>query len=75
MTKLTPSTPKAIIRILVKLGFAEVRHKGSHHFFFNSETKKTTAVPIHGNETLSIGLLKGILRDIELSLDDYERLR
>lgn len=36
---------------------------------------KTATVPIHRNENLSIGVLREILRDIELSIEDYERLR
>jgi len=75
MTKLTPLTPKALIKILIKLGFSDVRSKGSHHFFFNAKTNKTTVVPIHGNETIGIGLLKEILRDIELPTEEYECLR
>lgn len=37
--------------------------------------KKTASVPIHGNENLSIGILKEILRDIDLSVGQYEKLR
>lgn len=64
-----------MIKILLFLGFREIRTKGSHHFFFNQDTKKTATVPVHGNEYLSRGILKEILRDIELSVEDYEKLR
>ena len=62
-------------KILKYLDFQEIRVKGSHHFFFNAMTKKTATIPIHGNEYLSIGILKEILRDIELPIDEYEKLR
>ena len=64
-----------MVRILYRLGFQELRAKGSHHFFFNPVTKKTASVPVHGNEYLSIGILKEILRDIDFSVEEYEKLR
>jgi predicted RNA binding protein YcfA (HicA-like mRNA interferase family) len=75
MPKLNPLPAKKMVKILLKLGFHEARVKGSHHFFFNPTTKKTATVPIHGNEYLSIGVLKEILRDVELLVEEYERLR
>lgn len=32
-----------------------------------------TSVPVHGNQTLKIGTLRGILRDIDLSAYDFAR--
>lgn len=75
MPRLHPIPAKKMIKILLRLGFSEVRSKGSHHFFFNLTNRKTATVPIHGNEYLSIGILKEILRDIELSVEEYEKLR
>lgn len=75
MARLNPLPAKKMIKILLQLGFQEVRSKGSHHFYFNPTTKKTATIPIHGNEYLSIGILKEILRDIDLSVEDYEKLR
>jgi len=37
------------------------------------ETKRTS-IPVHGNSALKIGTLRGILRDIEMSPDEFERL-
>lgn len=70
-----PVPAKKMVKILLRLGFYEIRIKGSHHFFSNPITKKTTVIPIHGNEPLGPGLLKEILRDIELNVDDCEKLR
>jgi len=75
MARLNPLPVKKMVKILLRLGFHEVRVKGSHHFFFNSITRKTATVPIHGNEYVSIGILKEILRDIDISIEDYEKLR
>ncbi|MCX6785463.1 MAG: type II toxin-antitoxin system HicA family toxin [Candidatus Komeilibacteria bacterium] len=75
MPRLVPISPKRFIKLLLTLGFKNIRTKGSHHFFFNLKTGETTTIPIHGNENLSIGLIKEIMKDINLSLSDYENLR
>ena len=75
MPKLYPIPAKKMVKILEHLGFQEIRARGSHHFYFNPNTKKTATIPIHGNEYLSIGILKEILRDIELPINEYEKLR
>lgn len=75
MPKLNPLPAKKMVKILLKLGFKEMRSRGSHHFFLNKDTEMTTVVPIHQNEDLGIGILKEILKDIKLSVEDYERLR
>ena len=62
-------------KILTHLGFQELRIKESHHFFLHPITRKTATVPIHGNEYLGLGILKEILRDIDLPVDQYEELR
>jgi len=57
------------------LGFDLIRVKGSHHFFFNAANGKTTSVPFHAREELGIGLIKEILKDIDLPVDEYEKIR
>lgn len=64
-----------MLKILRELGFQELRVRGSHHYFYNPAAKKTACVPVHGNEYLGIGILKEILRDIDVSVEEYEKLR
>jgi len=75
MPKLVPITTSKIIKILERLGFEEVRIKGSHHFFIHPISKKSTTISVHSNEVLGVGILKIILRDIDLSVNDYDKLR
>jgi len=75
MPKLVPIVAKKMIKILNNLGFELLRTKGSHYFFFNSLTRQSTTVPIHSGEVLGQGILKQILRDIELPVEEYDRLR
>lgn len=75
MPKLNPVSAKTVIRILLRLGYVELRVRGSHFTFVEPNTQKTVTVPVHGNEYLGIGLLKKILRDADLSIEAYEKLR
>ena len=75
MPKLHPLPAKKMVKILLQLGFRKTRVRGSHHFFLNRNTGMTATIPIHGNEYIGIGLLKEILRDIDLTVEKYEKLR
>ena len=74
MGKLVPISGKKLCKILEKLGFEKIHGKGSHVRFKHPDGRRTV-VPIHANETLGIGLLSAILRQIKLSKEEYEKLR
>jgi len=73
MSRLTIISSKDMAKILEKLGFKEVRQKGSHKSFRHKDGR-TTIVPFHG-EDLGRGLIRKILNDIEITVDEYEMLR
>ena len=73
MSKLTIISSKDMVKILGNLGFIEIRQKGSHKSFKHKDGR-TTVIPFHG-EDLGRGLIRKILKDIEISIDDYEQLR
>ena len=60
---------KEAVRILRKFGFEVVRTRGSHVFLRHPDGRVTT-VPVHSRETLGPGLLRSILRDVELRAED-----
>ena len=66
--------PREAIRILERLGFAQIRQKGSHQQFRHSDGRQTT-VPDHGGRDLSPILLRQIIKDIGLTPDDFLRAR
>ena len=72
MPKLNPIPPKILEKLLLNLWFNHLR---THKFYYNDDTKQTTVIPFHGNEEISVWLLKKILRDINLSVDDFEKMR
>jgi len=60
-----PLTPKQMIKLLKENGFIEIRSNGSHRFFENPKTKKTTTVPVHCKD-LKKGTEQKILKDAGL---------
>lgn len=73
MPRLVPIRPKNFIKILRALGFIERDAEGSHVFFKHPDGR-TTVVPVH-NKDISVGLLRKILNDIQISVAEYSRLR
>lgn len=59
-----------ICRVLLSLGFKPIRQRGSHLFFQHSEGR-TTLVPRHGGEDIGRGLLRQILREIEMTPEQF----
>ena len=51
-----------------------MRQKGSHTFWQHSDGR-TTVIPIHSGEELGRGLIRKILRDIDITLEEYDVLR
>lgn len=74
MTKLSIISPREMEKILQKLGFVKIRQKGSHAFFDHKDGR-TTVIPMHKGEDLGRGIIRSILNDIDLSKDDYEKIR
>ncbi|HUU40025.1 MAG TPA: type II toxin-antitoxin system HicA family toxin [Desulfatiglandales bacterium] len=62
--------PNEVVSILQKLGFKEVRQKGSHKQFRHSDGRFTT-VPFHQGRDISPILLKQIIKDIHLTIEEF----
>ena len=60
--------PREVISILERLGFAEVRQRGSHKQFRHADGRGTT-VPVHPGRDISPILLRRIARDIGLTVE------
>ena len=66
-------TAKAIIAVLEKVGFLFTRQSGSHKIYKNAEGKRVT-VPYHASTILHPKLVKSILRDAELTIEQLREL-
>jgi predicted RNA binding protein YcfA (HicA-like mRNA interferase family) len=59
--------------LLLNLGFSRVRQKGAHVFYRHPDGR-TTTVPHHKGRELARPLIREILREIELTPEEYVRL-
>ncbi|MGO8757533.1 MAG: type II toxin-antitoxin system HicA family toxin [Terracidiphilus sp.] len=73
MTRLPRIKGKELVRALERAGFTVDRSRGSHVFLRHPDGR-TTTVPLHSGETIGPGLLRAILRDVELSVDELAGL-
>jgi predicted RNA binding protein YcfA (HicA-like mRNA interferase family) len=62
--------PREVVAILERLGFREIRQRGSHKQFRHPDGRVTT-VPFHQGRDISPTLLRQIARDIGLSVEEF----
>ena len=70
MPKIPVLKPEEVLRALKNLGFKEVRQRGSHKVLKHQDGR-ITVVPIHKGRDVSPVLLKKILKDINVSVEDF----
>ena len=73
MPKLPSLTPQKIIKLLEKNGFVLDRIKGSHHIYYNPETRKRAIVPLHKKD-LPKGTMFEILKQAGISREELKKL-
>ena len=71
MERLPLLAGKEIIKALAKLGYRAVRQRGSH-IRLSCLNRRSITVPDY--TVVSRGLLRKILRDAELSFEEFKRL-
>jgi len=72
MAKLASIRPKDLVRVLKKIGFQKHHQVGSHATFKHPDGRRVT-IPLHNRE-LKKGILHGILKDIELTIEEIKEL-
>lgn len=71
--KLPLLSAEELIRILKKMGFKEIRQRGSHRYFKHPDGR-ATVVPMHPGRDIGRGLLRNIIREIEISREEFMKL-
>ncbi len=72
--KLPVLKPREVATILERLGFVEVRWRGSHRQYRHPDGRGTT-VPFHEGRDISPILLRQIAKDIGLSVEELLKYR
>lgn len=74
MTKLPLVSGKGMCALLERVGFEKIRQRGSHVFLEHSDGR-TIVVPVHRGEDLGRGLIRTLLSEADLSVEEYLKLR
>ena len=73
MPRLPVLRASELVRALEKAGFQVVRQKGSHVRMKHPDGRVVT-VPVHSGQDIGRGLLRKVLRDAELTHDEFVAL-
>lgn len=73
MTKLRLVPYRELSKVAEAAGFQWVRREGSHNTFRNAEGR-IVVIPDHGAQVTVRPLLRKILRDMGLSVEEYHRI-
>jgi predicted RNA binding protein YcfA (HicA-like mRNA interferase family) len=74
MSELPVVSSLKLVKIVIKLGFKEIRQKGSHKIFSHSDGR-FLVIPIHSNKPIPVGLLNKIIKqDLRLTKEEFLEL-
>jgi predicted RNA binding protein YcfA (HicA-like mRNA interferase family) len=63
-----------LVKIVIKLGFKEIRQKGSHKIFSHFDGR-FLVILIHSNKPIPVGLLNKIIKqDLRLTREEFLEL-
>jgi predicted RNA binding protein YcfA (HicA-like mRNA interferase family) len=71
MSSLPSVTGKEAIAAFERNGFAVVRVSSSHHIMKKEGHPNNLSIPVHGNQTLKAGLLRGQIKAAGLTVEEF----
>ena len=73
MSRLRLARYRELHRVAEAAGYAWVRREGSHNTFRRADGR-IVVIPDHGSQVIVRPLLRKIVRDLGLRIDEYHRL-
>ncbi len=73
MTQMPRVTAREAERAVLRLGFVLVRQSGSHRIYKNAIGQRVT-IHFHGHKTLHPKVVKSIITDALITVEEFERL-
>jgi predicted RNA binding protein YcfA (HicA-like mRNA interferase family) len=62
--------PREVEAILLALGFQQVRQRGSHRQYRHQDGR-TTTVPFHAGRDVAPALLRQIIKDVRVTVEEF----
>ncbi len=72
--KLPRIKARKLVKVAKKLGFELDRQSGSHAIYYRESDKRRIVVPIHAGKDLKLKTLYGIIKDMDLNVDEFRKL-
>lgn len=74
MSSIPTLRARDVIHALKKSGFQEERQKGSHLLLVHPRAGKRTVVPVHAGRTIKKPLLRAIIHEAGLTVEEFLEL-
>lgn len=74
MPKVPSINGAKLIKALKKKGFVLNRISGSHHILIHQDKQITVSVPVHKGTTLGKGITLAIIKDAEITTEEFLKL-
>jgi predicted RNA binding protein YcfA (HicA-like mRNA interferase family) len=65
---------KDVLRVARKLGFEPDRQSGSHTIYYRSGDRRRIVVPIHPRKDMKRKTLSGIIKDMGIEVEEFNKL-
>lgn len=73
MDRINPLPSKKVIKALEKIGFSQIRQKGSH-LFMRHPDGRTTLITVHPGEDIGKGMIRKIISDLKITREEWFEL-
>jgi predicted RNA binding protein YcfA (HicA-like mRNA interferase family) len=74
MAQLPALRSTQVVRALLRAGFVRDRQRGSHLVLFHPDRRARTVVPIHARKTINKPLLRAIIHDAGMPVEEFLEL-
>lgn len=74
MPRLSPLKAEQVIRKLRRLGFGGPIAGGRHSRMVHPESGKIIPIPMHGGKDISVGLIRALIREVGVTVDEWLEL-
>ena len=61
---------KRMVKLAEQRGWSPARINGSHHVFVKDGRSERLVIPVHGNDSLKLGLQRALMKLIPVTEDD-----
>lgn len=63
-----------VLKVVKRLGFELDRQSGSHAVYYHSGKRLRIVVPIHKKKIIKPKTLRGIIEDLEITVEEFKKL-